>query len=55
MTEQQVRAFLAQFKGAREEFDSWPQWMRDAARKAAATFPKMPTAGVNVPVEGQPK
>jgi hypothetical protein len=48
MTETEVRAFLAQFDAARREIDHWPQWMQDAARTAAATFPR--TAGVRVPV-----
>lgn len=49
MTEQEVKDFLAQFPAAREEMKKWPKWMQDAARTAAATFPKPPTNGVAIP------
>lgn len=40
MTEQEARDFLAQFDKARESFKQWPKWLQDAARTAAATFPR---------------
>jgi hypothetical protein len=43
MTEAEVKAFLAQFDKAREDFKNWPKWMQDAAVERAATFPR--TAG----------
>jgi hypothetical protein len=51
MTEQQVRDFLAQFDKAREEFDSWPKWMQDAARTAAAKFPRTPGVPAAAPFQ----
>jgi hypothetical protein len=47
MTEQEVRNSLAQFDKAREDFNNWPKWMQDAARVAAATFPR--SSGVDSP------
>jgi hypothetical protein len=47
LTEQEVRNFLAQFDKAREDFNNWPKWMQDAARVAAATFPR--SSGVDSP------
>jgi hypothetical protein len=45
LTEAEAQAFLAQFDKARKDFKTWPKWMQDAARTAAATFPKV-AAGV---------
>lgn len=39
MTEAEMKSFLSQFEQAREEIQTWPQWMQDAAYEAAATMP----------------
>jgi 5-bromo-4-chloroindolyl phosphate hydrolysis protein len=42
MSDEEVRRFLAQFEQAREDMKTWPKWMQEAARVAAATFPRPP-------------
>jgi hypothetical protein len=37
--DREIAAFLAQFDIARASVASWPKWMQDAARYAAASLP----------------
>lgn len=41
MNEEAVKAFLQQFAASRKEFDDWPPWMKESAKVASASFPKV--------------
>jgi hypothetical protein len=54
MSDTAIQDFLAQFDETKELISQWPDWMKDAARVATASFPK-PTGGsqgevIDVPV-----
>ncbi|MBF3415611.1 hypothetical protein [Burkholderia pseudomallei] len=40
MDDKQTARFLAQFEASKKNVAEWPDWMRNAAKVAAASFPE---------------
>jgi hypothetical protein len=51
MNEDSMRAFLNQFAASRKEFDELPPWMKESARVASASFPKVQRRAEPEPTE----
>jgi hypothetical protein len=41
MSNESIRNFLAQFSASEKKVNEWPSWMRESARMASASFPKL--------------
>lgn len=41
MNEESMKAFLQQFAASRKQFDELPSWMKESAKVASASFPKV--------------
>jgi hypothetical protein len=40
MQNQKADRFLAQFEASKKNVDEWPEWMRNVAKVATASFPE---------------
>lgn len=40
MTDEARKAFLAQFETSKRSVEGWPEWMRESASVASASFPR---------------